>query len=271
MSTYYNTSNNPAFTSALSGSPANGDTVIINQFSTEFTSLTDISGADLLLLRLMPGFSGKFDTSALTVVVNQTSTGKLINESNSPKIRVKSSSTAGVIYQVQHSPKIGGGAMFIETATVTNLLVSSGYCSVGSDVTATNVYVIGGECTLVGSANAITTLEVRGGFATLERDVGTLTAYAGTTVINNSGVTPTTVNIEQGATVKIKDGGTITTLNGKSGTLDLTELARPLTITNSTFYPTFRILKNSATDSLLTFTNATTRTFGYEGVVSFIA
>lgn len=271
MATLYNTSNNPVFTSALSGAAANGDTVIINQFSTEFTSLTDISSADLLLFRLMPGFSGKFDTSPLTVVVNQTSTGKLINESNSPKIVLKSSSSAGVIYQVQHSPKIGGGVMSLQTATVTNLLVTAGYCSVGSDVTATNVYVLGGECSLVGSANAITTLEVRGGYVTLERDVTTLSAYAGTTVINNSGVTPTTINIEQGAVVKIKDGGTITTLNGKSGILDLTELARPLTITNSTFYPTLRVLKNSATDSLLTFTNPTTRTFGYEGVITSIA
>lgn len=271
MATVYNTSNNPAFTSALSASLSGGDTLILNQFSTPFTSLTDISSVDLLLIRIMAGFSGTFDSSPLTAVVNQTSTGKVINESNSPKIILKSSSTSGVLYQVQHSPVIGGGVMSIQTATVTNLLVTSGYCTVGSDATATNVYVFGGQCTLTGSSNAVTALEVRGGNVTLERDVTTLSAYGGTVMINNSGVTPTTVNIEQGAVVKIRDGGTITTLNGKSGTLDLTELSRPLTITNSTFYPQLRLLKNSSTDQLLTFTNPTTRAFGYEGVITTIA
>jgi hypothetical protein len=235
MATRTITSANTTLTSALSGSLSAGDTVYINKFAIDFTN-ADLSATDLLNVTLTAGFAGTFKAEAngqLKLVVNQTSTGVVINQSASPRIDLVSTSSTGVIYEIRNQPAVGG-LLTLSTLKCTNFYqVDRGNARIAADVDLTNAYISAGRVEFVEGNSFTTTLITVGDDAavTLNRDVTTLNVEGDCQVtINSSYCTPTTINL-RGGTLYVAECGTIAALNGTSGTADFSRVTIPTTVT----------------------------------------
>lgn len=265
MAYVYNTVDSTDLTIALgSAVPAAGSDVVINKFASQFANSMDLSVNDLLSFRITGGFTGAFTTDAI-LTVNQGGTGKIINEGGSKVVRIKAASGAGVLYSIENNP-VGGGALYVGQGTVTVALNRNGLLSFSDQAIVTNLYTTGGTTDVPYNATALTLATMRGGSVLLRRDVTTLNVYAGVCTIDDSRVSPGTVTVEPGGTLNLRECGNITTLNANGGTIDLTGLTFPITITTLNIEPGVTIIKNVSTDSLLT-VSTTNRPRGREVIV----
>lgn len=252
MANVFNTVDSTELQTALGGVPAAGSDVYISRYASQFASLMDLSANDLLSFRITAGFTGLFTTEAV-LTVNNGGSGKIINEGGSKAVRIKAASGAGVLYYIENNP-LSGGAMYVGQGTITTAINKSGLLDFSDQSIITNAYSTGGTMNLPYCSTALTGLYIRGGSVLLGRDVGTLSIYAGVCTINDTRVSPTTVNVEPGGTLRLKACGNIGTLNASGGTIDFTELTEPITISTTNIEPGVTFIKNISTDSLVTFT-----------------
>lgn len=219
----------PDLVAALAATPGAADTVRINRFFRDFNANTNISAADLAAIIFEPGFGGRFrnsDGGELVAVVNQTGTGYVLNASDSPRIELRSTSSTGVIARIEHAPARGDGQMQVGTCDCERLDVRGGLFVALQGMDLAVAAVAAGHAVFRSSSFALTTLECNGGTAEVERDVGTVHLNAGATLVStHSDFSPTTLNLNGGAWVP-KQSGTVGTLNGRAGVIDLTQSER---------------------------------------------
>lgn len=130
----------------------------------------------------------------------------------------------------------GGATLHVDgSGTCSNYHQTSGILEIPNGHTATNMYLAGGISNLYdsGSGSTITLLHNLGGSVMCERPTSTLNASSGTTTLkaasDNSVNAHGTINIYPGATVIVKDVGTISALNWYGGRL-IWASTRPTTI-----------------------------------------
>lgn len=214
---------------ALGATPAGADTVRVNRYFRDFSAGTDLSAADLTAVIFESGFGGRFrnaDGGELVLVANQTGSGYVTNASNSPRIELRSTSSSGVIYRIEHAPTRGDGQMQIGSCDCERLDVRAGLCVGLQGLDLAVCAVSGGQCVLRSSSYGVTTLECNGGETEIERDVTTVHLNGGATLTStHSDFSPTTLN-HNGGTWIVKHAGTVGTYNGRGGVIDLTLVER---------------------------------------------
>lgn len=256
MATKYASVSDPSLATALGGAPSSGDTVYVNKWATDFNA-ADLSAADLLLFVITAGFSGSFqaaNSGQLKLVVNQTNTGVFINQSNSPRIDLVSTSSTGVIYEIRNQPAFGG-VLTLSTLKCTNFYQTDrGSVRIANDVDLTNAYIDGGRVEFADGASFTTTLITAcSGAVTLNRDVTTLNIEGSAEVtINSTNCSPTTVNM-RGGTLVVGECGGVGTLAGYSGVADFSRASRPVTIAARACGP--GVLIRLPKSGLITFTS----------------
>jgi hypothetical protein len=243
MATKYNTVEDDNFTTAIGGAPSSGDTVMVIKGNRDYSAGTDLDAYDLQRFELTPDFGGRFRNEAggkLSLVVNQTGTGKFINNSRSPKIELESSSASGVIYEIQHAPALASGLLQVGACDCEMAYVQDGVFIAldGSDIAAAKL--AGGKSFFRNSSNALPTVDCYDGSHEIARDITTANIYGGAMRFSDTAVVPATCNI-QGGVLEVLECGTISALNGFRGVLDISQSRRPLTISAAVLYPNFRI------------------------------
>lgn len=238
MATLRNTVSSTNATTALGGTVAGGDTVIFQQGAIEYLTGTDLDAYDLASITFTEGFRGAFRSNLSGVLSLVCSAGTLLNQSPSPQIDVKSSSSSAGIANVIHA---GSGDMNFDDMAITNLYAVSGRAICADGVDLTNAYVMGGTLTLDADATyGVTAIEVGSGSLTCNRDFGTLTMRSGSVKLQSSLITATTLTMH-GGTLDLRNATTIGTFNGYGGVLDLTQAERVPTFTTSLHWPSLTI------------------------------
>lgn len=234
---------------ALGGTVSNTDTVYVDRGGNNFTS-ADLTAADLTAFKITAGFSGQFSSAnggQLKLVVNQTSTGVFTNESNSPLIELRSSSSSGVIYEIRNRPASSGTLQVSACKPTIIYHELRGVMKFESDVdlSAATIRTFSGETICRRTAGAATypllNGYVYGGTLTIERDAGTLYARGtGRIRLTYSDCSPTTINMD-GGNVDVIQASAIGTLQGDAGTIDFTNSKTPLTVTTRACGPGVKI------------------------------
>lgn len=243
---------------SLGGTVSAGDSVFIDRYSIDYVAGTDRSAADLILVMIGPEFGGTFDgAGALVLVCDQTSTGKFINNGGGKIVRVRSSSGAGVIWQIEIGPTGGSCQTHVDTCTTTNLVGTAGENFLHTAFTGTTGFIYGGNFTHDESGVAMTTLNIWGGKWDEYCDITTVNLYNGEFNAMIVTVSPTTVN-QHGGKFGCRNIGNIGTYNGNAGVWDLRGLSHKITVTTANLAPGLTILKDKNTDRLLTITTTNT-------------
>lgn len=238
---------------ALGGTVSAGDGCRLSKYATNYANGTLAN--DLLFFILDSGFKGTFAAAAgaaLTLVVDQTSTGYFLDQSNATRVELKSTSSADNIYEIRYRAQNGHTLQIATCDTEILRVLAEGTVIVNGDADIANVYAAKGRTHLQETAAAGTfplTLVTAGGTARvdIDRDVATVNVEGSSVVtFNSTFVTPGTINM-RGGTLNLKICGTITALAGDSGTVDQRELCRDITITTSTLGPCVTILRSGAT------------------------
>lgn len=237
MSTFTNTVRSTNFQTSIGGTPSSTDTVRLIEGKDQYTGGLSLPTVDLTLLHATPGFGGDIATTALDIQA-----AKIILEWSGQVILLTSNAGAGTIDELQVSPT-QGGQVSVSSATVTLFIGNAGTALFADSATVTTAEITGGSHYFDKGGTAITTLTTNGGDTYLNRDVATANVNAGRVHVDDSSCSPGTVNLNGSGVVKIMRGGTITTLNGKGGTLDLSELAQDLTITTGNVGPGLTIIR----------------------------
>jgi hypothetical protein len=149
----------------------------------------------------------------------------------------------------------GGTLNLTGTFVLRHLRVSRGNVNVAEGVSGDSAtydwYIGGGNVTIDYSATRLFDLDIAGGTTRLGRGVqGALNAMDGQVIIDAAGETFATISL-LGATMQVRNCGTITDFFGDSGLLDFSQLQRPLTITNLYDTPTLTVIPSP----FLTITN----------------
>lgn len=239
---------------ALGGTVNAGDGCRLSKYATNYANGTLAN--DLLFFILDSGFKGTFAAAAgaaLTLVVDQTSTGYFLDQSNATRVELKSTSSADNIYEIRYRAQ-NGHTLQIATCDVEILrVISDGTVIVNGDADVANVYAGKGRTHLQETAAAGTfplTLVTAGGTAVvdIDRDVATVNVEGSSVVtFNSTFVTPGTAVNMRGGTLRLKICGTITLLQGDTGTVDQRELTREITITTSALGPGVTIYRSRKT------------------------
>lgn len=253
MATVKISSDNTALLSALSGTPADGDTVYIDRYATDFAS-ADLSAYDLALVELSRGYRGRIASGAggarLKLVCNRTSTGIFRNRSNSPRVELISTSSAGVIYNIVQSAE--GGVLQVDTCDNEKMHALKGtlLAESGADVNKAYCYP-GASLLLRAAAYTVGNLYALGGVCNVQRDL-TNADIAGNSEVTfeHANVSPSgTTNLWSGK-LKIIESGIVSQLNAYSGVIDLTDLRNPVTFSNRTATPAVTILLSRNTPTV---------------------
>lgn len=259
MATYTN-SNGTGNLNADLGSPSlsDGDTVRINDLSSDYTNGMDLSSAKLALLEVTPGYAGNIGfngktNAASTPLKMQTNTTGIVRLMGSGRWANIVGGGLKVLHQVEVQPA-ADQSVILGDCTIDLLYVKGGAVLPRDDAAVTAAYVCAGGLSLLESSNAITTAGCAGsGSLTLRRAVTTLHCAGGVVDATYKSLGPTTINL-YGGTVKY-GGGNVTNLNAWGGTLDLTQLSAPITITNANFYGPTEIVLKKSDQGKLTLTN----------------
>lgn len=243
MAIKYNTVDDADFTAAIGGAPTAGDTVMVIKGNRDYSAGTDLDAYDLARFELTPDFGGRFrgeDGGRLSLVVNQTSTGKFVNNSRSPRIELESSSSAGVIYEIQHAPALATGILQVGACDCNMAYVQDGVFTATDVADIAAAKLTGGKAFFRNSAFVLATVDNYEGSHEIGRDITTLNNYGGSMRFSDTAVVPATCNI-LGGMLEILESGTIAALNGFRGVLDISQSRRPVVITAAVLYPSFRI------------------------------
>lgn len=259
--TYTNTVISAALFTSLAGTPGATDTVQLLDHSITYTSDLSITGT-LAAMLATSGFAGNFDPLPLnadaTLVTAQWS---------GQNWRHQGDITTLVLDAAR------GGRWTHQSGTITNAHTKNGTLYVPAGGAVTNGYIGG---TTAGGAIAI--LESGGTGATalrvgpngtlyLNRDVGTLDVHGGMTKVDDTSVTPTTVNLWAG-TLELGACGDINALNGYGGVLDARGLKKSITIATGNLYAPLKILMPRTGGVTLTIT--TRNDFGGGPTVQYV-
>lgn len=242
---------------ALGGAPSAADIVILDKYGTQYT--TGIIAADLTSLKITKGFLSSMTAAngaALTCVVNQAGAGVFTDESSCPRLEINSTSSAGVIKEMRIGPAVPGLRsintcdcdVYYQYRPVTTRIES------GADMAVATITA--GSCNFVASAYPLTTLHA-GGDAEIDlnRDCGTINIEGAASVsVNDTAVTPTTVEM-RGGRFRPSRCGTITNLNGRTGTVDMRDVQTPLIVSNRACGPDVEFLFTQASYAMVTFTS----------------
>lgn len=247
MATRNITAIDPALITALGGTVTANDSVYLDRYGTAYSS-ADLSAYDLLLLHLTRGFSSELTAAngaQLKAVVDQTGAGVLLNEFSGKLLEIISTSSSGVIKTIINRPQDAAATVRLNTMLVTSLLHLMGNLIVESAVNATTMWVIGSKAYIRYGSNAMTTLHVgNGGVATLERDITDVNVNgSGELLLNDTRVSPGGTVTLNGGTLKIARTGTITSMAGSTGVLDIRECETPFTVSARAFGPGVTILR----------------------------
>lgn len=149
--------------------------------------------------------------------------------------------------------QINNGTAFIQGGDFLSIhCEASGFVQFSSTATsgASGEWIMGGRGSFVDTHASDTVLSAvyTSGTHTLKRGWVAVEVLAGATlIIDAAALAGTTVNIK-GGTVILLNSGAITNLNGYSGTLDLSRLARAVAVTNSKLCPDLTIKPSSLID-----------------------
>ena len=247
MATRNITAIDPAIITALGGTVTANDSVYLDRYSTTYTS-GDLSATDLLLLQLSRGFGSEMTAAngaALKCVVDQSGAGQLINEFSGKTLEIVSTSSSGVIKTIINRPSNPSALVRLNTALVTSLLQLVGEMVIDSAANVTNAWVVGARAYFRYGANALTSLYVgNGGYCSLERDLADgIIAGTGELYVNDTRSSPSGAFTLQGGTLNIARCGTVASITGFTGTLDLRECQTPFTASATSLGPGVTILR----------------------------
>lgn len=243
MATLFNDVISNNLTTALAATPAGNDSVILRRGSERYNAGVNFAATDLAVMHLRPEYSGDIDESNLIFVCNQAGAGRVTVEWSGRLVRMASNATASVWARLTHNPAQGGLALY-QTVTVTAAFINGGSASFADDAIVTTLNQAGGSCDLRESANASTTLNVRGGTLKLDRDATTLNVEGtGSVTVGNILFTPTTTNIRGGSIIYRNTGASGGALNGYAGVLDFRSCSTAVTFASGELHPGLTILK----------------------------
>lgn len=218
---------------------ANGDTLLFADGSQTITTglavaaLTGLS-TGLAAVITRPTFTGSIGGAAgsLTVDVDDSSTGKLTHQGSG----FFYFNAGGGSARSNRSINTGSGQLYLTGGTHDNAESRGGRLYVNGSAVVTTLWTVGGECTILANATAITTAHVYGGArADINRTCTTLNVGGANTMVNffaenASGTLPTVGTLNAYGGRIIYKGGTISTLNGFDGSIDFSQAPQPVTI-----------------------------------------
>ena len=237
MAILTNTVDDASMVTAIGGAPANGDSVYIARNQKAFTS-ADLSAADLLVFEVGPDYRQDLSSIRNRLVVNQLGAG-VFRYSGSGRIwNLESTGSTGKIVTIWHTPAAGATLNLFEMDTET-VLGDGGTVILHSGCDCDSLLMYDGRAHAIGGGGfGLPNATLRGAsILTSERSITTaLKIYDGARAeFADDAATIAGATIDgEDATLRIVDSGTITTLTLHDGLLDLYDLNRPLTITNST-------------------------------------
>lgn len=243
---------------------ADSATLVINSGSQTITNTLQPSLANGIdYLDVLPGFSGNIGGSGGSLCVE--TRASLYNEATvDPRIRYWASggtfyysgAGAGAAGDACHFWQQDGGGRGYLTGTYTqrNIHLQNGTLDVGANVAGETAYVwyfAGGSATVQYNATGAFTYRVSGGDHIIKRGAQTgLYQTGGSVRLDGQGSTYAATELH-GGTMQIVNSGTHTAMLLLGGVLDLSRLARPMTITTLIHAPTARVIPSK----LLTITN----------------
>lgn len=233
--TFYNTVDSPAIITAIGASagvtPAAGDSVVLSQYATNFTT-ADLGSNALALLHTRAGWSGSIEDAAELKFVATTGVVKFEHSGRTLRFGGQSSST--VFQTVIWNPS-GGGRGIFTTGIATTLSMQAG--SLVCAGTITTGIVVQGSHEIRSNATAATLIQANGGRLLLQRDVTTLGVSGCDVTIDDPSCSPGTTNIHSGRITYKRCGSSGGTLNAYGGVLDFTYCSTDITFAGGTLYP----------------------------------
>jgi len=222
---------------ADTGTPSAGDIIIVREGAANYTSGLDFSAVELASFKVLSSYTGTIGSNGTALQLD------LANSAQSPGLfEYNSAGNAAYVaptseIQTARIYNTGPTGLFFTDGTVTSLEVAGGRVSANDQTDVIAAVMTAGQLFLsTHSSQAVDTLTVYGGNCTCERDIGTATVHGALTV-NDSSVTPTTVNVGPGGTFR-HIGGNIGTLTAEPGsTVDFSGLSDDITITTANRYP----------------------------------
>lgn len=262
MATRTITSVNTALLSALSGALSAGDTVYLDNYSTDYAS-ADLSGTDLAAVKLTAGCGSRFaaDTTAqLKLTCDRTSTGVFTNEGRCPYLEVVSTGPTGVIYEVRQAPQFAGRTLF-DNCKVTKLYQTTpGSTRIGANCDLAASYWTSGTFEIqasTGGSYVLTDLYIGGDASgVVRRDLANIYGVGpGTLRLDSTTITPSGVITLGGMTLVVVASGTIPTLQGSAGIVDFTQLRTPVTVSARLCGPGVSILYSKSSKGMVTWSD----------------
>lgn len=254
MATRTTTVDSEDFLASVGGTITNTDIINICDFNRDYKTNTNIAAYDLTALIFKPGFRGRFraaDSGPLTAVVNQSAAGYVQNYSNSPRIELQSTGPTAVINRVEHNPARKDGQMQLAACDCARLDVAGGVFIAASDCDLAAAYLVGGHTYLLAGSYACPTLIVAGNaYCALSRDITNATIGDRAVLeLLKTAVVPASITM-YGGTLRIYQSGTITSLVGYSGVIDITGASILPTISGGELGPGVVIRQSRAQDAL---------------------
>lgn len=256
MAVRTNTTISTDLQAAVGGTINAGDEVHIDRAATTFTAGTNQSAKDLLKFWIKRGSMCEFSAEAgggLQLVLDQSAAGMFINEGGQRRVDLRSIDSTAVVKTIEIAPGRGDSVTTLDQLLNSTLRVQSGHTLVQPAAYLNDAMIYGGTTRVrPAAANTPGTITVIDGQLELSRDVTTLSIMGGVATLDDDetvsgpSVSPTTVDL-RGGTLKLVRCGNITTLNGFAGTLDLSQLCTPMTISTLVEHPSLTVLWGSAT------------------------
>lgn len=237
------------FTTSVGGAVASNDNIYVNRGDQQYNAGLALGAVDAARLEFGAECGSDF-VQPLVIVVDQSGAGKILCQSRSRRLQLAAGS-ATAIHNFLLVDMARGGQVWHTSARSKQSVVRAGTYLVYDSVDLDKLRVAGGSATILpSSANpTVDEVVVSGGECTLQRDVtDALVQGAGVLTIDDPSVTPSTLTLRGGVCRLRSVGATIGTLTLHAGTLDLSGLSRPVSITTTTLYAAARIVmpKNPA-------------------------
>lgn len=266
-----------------SGVPTNGDDLYVeaNPGGTDYnmdTNLTTFQAITLASFNVSQTYTGQIGTTGTTnnyllLAATAINIGYQFGGPNavsgSNLIRLNNGTvncTVNVTNTAATSALAAAGPFtFLGTHSSNVLNFASGIMSVGQDPAETSTFILinsGGALTC-GSGVTLTTINLNGGTALVQTAATTITVNNGVLTTTGSGAIGT-LNVFGGGTI-LKSTGTITALNVYSASCDMTQDARPKTITTATLYGGASLDVDNGSRLSITFTNPIADKSGSQG------
>jgi len=243
MATRTNVNDNTDLDAATGTALASTDTLILDNWDTDFTVNTSKPLVNLQAITVKSGFTGKFDSQPFNVQCNQT--GSEVNlRTGGDVFRLRSNSGAGTLKKILWNSVKASAILDLAEAIVPDLTGLNGSVIMADSVTPTNIRALKNcHMYLRGAANAASTIETQGG-ALLETEKGfTSAVVGGRSKLRISGRACAAGDVDlEGGTLELVDAASLGNVDGMSGVIDARGLKRDLAATGGTLGPDVTIL-----------------------------